>query len=116
MQDPPITFTNEDYEGTIPHSDDPMPTIWWNKYMDQGSSADMIFWPTFKKLGFSELSLEECLGTLISFVGEQVKIQGVINLKTILEIELGIRVVKMRFIVVNALTLYNDMLGQPTLN
>ncbi|RDX67531.1 hypothetical protein CR513_53586, partial [Mucuna pruriens] len=49
-QDPPITFTDEDYEGTIPHSDDPMVIsvvmvdykVEW-LLVDQGSSANVLF-------------------------------------------------------------------------
>ncbi|RDX87981.1 hypothetical protein CR513_30481, partial [Mucuna pruriens] len=75
-KDPPIPFTNEDYEGTIPHSDDPMVIFVIivdyrveQVLVDQGSSTNVLFWPAFKKLGFSKSSLEECLRTLIDFVG-----------------------------------------------
>ncbi|RDY09807.1 hypothetical protein CR513_05777, partial [Mucuna pruriens] len=113
-QDPPITFNNEDYEGTIPHSDDPMiisiiiANYWVERVLvDQG---------TFKKLGFSESSLEECPGTLIDFASKQVEIRGVTNLETILGTGSTRKAIKMRFTMVNSPTLYNVIFGQPTLN
>ncbi|RDX85694.1 hypothetical protein CR513_33079, partial [Mucuna pruriens] len=71
-QDPPITFTDEDYKGTIPHSNNPMViSVIIANYrvekvlVDQGSLANILFWLAFQKLGFSESSLEECLRTFI---------------------------------------------------
>ncbi|RDX91165.1 hypothetical protein CR513_26881, partial [Mucuna pruriens] len=88
-RDPPITFTDEDYEGTRLYSNDPMViSIIIADYrvkqvlVDQGSSANVLFWQAFQKLGFLESSLEECPRTLIDFAGEQVEIRGVINLET----------------------------------
>ncbi|RDY13113.1 hypothetical protein CR513_02005, partial [Mucuna pruriens] len=52
--------------------------------VDQGSSTNVLFWSAFQKMGFSESNLEACQGTLIRFAGEQVKIQGVINLETMM--------------------------------
>ncbi|RDX96385.1 hypothetical protein CR513_20967, partial [Mucuna pruriens] len=63
-----------------------------------------------KKLGFLELSLEECLGMLI------VEIHGVINLEIILGTCSTMKMVKMRFTVVNILTSYNVILGRSALN
>ncbi|RDY12138.1 hypothetical protein CR513_03110, partial [Mucuna pruriens] len=94
-QDLPITFTNKDYEGIILHTNDSM--------------------LAFKTLGFSKSSLEECLGMLIGFIGEQVEIRGVINLETILGTSSTRKVVKMRFMVVNSPTSYNVILGRSTL-
>ncbi|RDX83291.1 hypothetical protein CR513_35803, partial [Mucuna pruriens] len=41
--------------------------------VDQGNSANVLFWSAFQKLGFSDSSLEECLGTLIGFTGRRGK-------------------------------------------
>ncbi|RDX86730.1 hypothetical protein CR513_31903, partial [Mucuna pruriens] len=46
--------------------------------VDQGSSTNT----TFLKLGIPESSLEECLGTLIGIVGEEVEICRIIDLRT----------------------------------
>ncbi|RDY03156.1 hypothetical protein CR513_13304, partial [Mucuna pruriens] len=73
--------------------------------VDQGSSANVLFWPALK-------NLEKCPGTLIGFTREQVEIQGVINLETILGTGSARKTVKMRFTMVNDLTSYNVILGQ----
>ncbi|RDX96719.1 hypothetical protein CR513_20590, partial [Mucuna pruriens] len=121
--DSPITFTDEDYEGTVSYSDNPMVIsviiadyrVKW-VLVDQGSSTNILFWPVFKKLGLLESSLEDCLGTLIGFTGEQVQIRGVINLEMILGTRSTRKVVKMTFIVVNSPTSYNVILGRSALN
>ncbi|RDY12139.1 hypothetical protein CR513_03111, partial [Mucuna pruriens] len=82
--------------------------------MNQGSSASVLFWLAFKKLGFSKSSLEECPRTLIGFAGEQVEIRCMINLDTILGTSSTMKAEKVRFIVVNSPTSYNVILGQPT--
>ncbi|RDX89374.1 hypothetical protein CR513_28911, partial [Mucuna pruriens] len=57
-RDPPITFSNEDYEGTILHSDDPMViSVVIADYKVERDLVDQ--------------------GTLIKFTGEQVEIRGV---------------------------------------
>ncbi|RDX93886.1 hypothetical protein CR513_23788, partial [Mucuna pruriens] len=119
-QDPPITFTNEDYEGRILHLDDPTVIsviiadyrVEW-VLVDQGSSANVLFWLAFKKLGFSESSLEDCLGTLIGFAGEQVEIRGMISLETILGTGSTWKAIKMTFTVVNSPTSYNADRAKP---
>ncbi|RDX95758.1 hypothetical protein CR513_21671, partial [Mucuna pruriens] len=80
-QDPQITFSDEDYDDTISHSDDPMVILLvivdykveW-VLVDQGSLANVLFQLAFQKMGFLESNLEACQGTLIRFVGEQVEI------------------------------------------
>ncbi|RDX79007.1 hypothetical protein CR513_40610, partial [Mucuna pruriens] len=84
--------------------------------VDQGNLVNVLFWPAIQKLGFSESSLEECLGMLIGFTGEQVKIRGVINLETILDMSSTMKVVKMRFMVVNIPTSYNVIFDRLALN
>ncbi|RDX78555.1 hypothetical protein CR513_41156, partial [Mucuna pruriens] len=56
-QDPQITFSDEDYKETIPHSDHPMViSVVIADYkvervlVDQGSSANVLFWPAFRKM------------------------------------------------------------------
>ncbi|RDY13968.1 hypothetical protein CR513_01031, partial [Mucuna pruriens] len=84
--------------------------------VDQGSSVNILFLTTFQKLGMKKEDLESCLGTLIGFAGERVKIRGVINLRTTFGARLSIKIVPLNFTVVNAQTSYNIILGQPTLN
>ncbi|RDX84782.1 hypothetical protein CR513_34119, partial [Mucuna pruriens] len=46
QQDPSITFSDEDYEGTVPHQDDSM--------------VVSVITAKYKKLGLPESDLEEC--------------------------------------------------------
>ncbi|RDX91616.1 hypothetical protein CR513_26377, partial [Mucuna pruriens] len=66
-QDPQITFSNEDYEVIADYKVERVSVY-------QGSSTNVLFWPAFRKMGLSKSNLEACQGTLIEFVGEQVKI------------------------------------------
>ncbi|RDX77843.1 hypothetical protein CR513_41962, partial [Mucuna pruriens] len=53
---------------------------------------------------------------LIGFVGEQVEIQGVINLETTVGTGSTVKVEKIRFMMVNASKSYNVILGRPAFN
>ncbi|RDX60416.1 hypothetical protein CR513_61443, partial [Mucuna pruriens] len=82
-RDPFISFSNKDYKGMSPHQDDPMViSIVAIEYkiekvlLDQGSSANILYWNTFWKLQLPKLQLEDCPSTLIEFSGEQVEIRG----------------------------------------
>ncbi|RDX86159.1 hypothetical protein CR513_32545, partial [Mucuna pruriens] len=117
IQDPSITFTTEDYNNTVPHSNDPMViSLIIAEYrvervlVDQGSSENVLLWLAFQKLDFSKSRLEEYPRTLISFVGEWVEIQGVINLETIVGAGLMAKRMRIRFTVVNTPTSYNVIL------
>ncbi|RDX66821.1 hypothetical protein CR513_54374, partial [Mucuna pruriens] len=110
-QDSLITFTDKDYEGTLPHSDYPMviSVIITNYRVEQFGQCVVL--ANFKNVGLLESSLEECPGTLIDFAGEQVKIRGVINLETILGTGSTRKAVKLRFMMVNSPTSYNVIFG-----
>ncbi|RDY14610.1 hypothetical protein CR513_00308, partial [Mucuna pruriens] len=78
---------------TIPHLDDSMViSVIIVDYrvkrvlIDQGNSANMLFWLAFQKLGLLESSIEVCPRMLIGFADEQVEIRDMINLVTILGI------------------------------
>ncbi|RDY10107.1 hypothetical protein CR513_05438, partial [Mucuna pruriens] len=71
---------------------------------------------TMRRIGFSESNLKVCQGTLIGFVSEQVEIRGVINLETMVGTSSTEKATNIRFIVVNAPTSYNVILGKLALN
>ncbi|RDY03065.1 hypothetical protein CR513_13412, partial [Mucuna pruriens] len=62
-----------------------------------------------EKLSLLELSLEECLGTLTGFTGEQVEIRGTIDLKTTFDMGSDAKTITIKFTIANVPTL-------PTLN
>ncbi|XP_068480871.1 uncharacterized protein [Phaseolus vulgaris] len=118
-----ITFTKDDLRDVVPHDNDPIVislitagrTV-HRVLVDQGSSADVMFWPTFEKLQLSPDQLRPYGGCLYGFVGDQVEVRGYIELRTTFTDGLVSRTEKIRYLVVNALSAYNILLGRPTLN
>ncbi|RDX68272.1 hypothetical protein CR513_52763, partial [Mucuna pruriens] len=78
--------------------------------IDQGSSANILYWSTYKKLGLPSNSLEECSGTLYGFTGEQVPIKGVIELKTVFGED------DLLYTIVDVDASYNIIMRRPVLN
>jgi len=84
--------------------------------VDQGSSADVMFWPTFEMLQLSPDRLRPYGGCLYGFAGDQVEVRGYIELRTTFTDGLASRTEKIRYLVVNTPSAYNILLGRPTLN
>jgi len=84
-----ITFTKGDLRDVVPHDNDPIVislvtagrTV-HRVLVDQGSSVDVMFWPTFKKLQLSPDQLRPYRGCLYGFAGDQVEVRGYIELRT----------------------------------
>jgi len=118
-----ITFTKGDLRGVVLHDNDPIVislvtagrTV-HRVLVDQGCSADVMFWPTFEKLQLSPDQLRPYGGCLYGFVGDQVEVRGYIELRTTFVDGLASRTEKIRYLVVNAPSMYNILLGRPTLN
>ncbi|XP_020205373.1 uncharacterized protein LOC109790599 [Cajanus cajan] len=86
---PTITVTEADFKGIDPDQDDPMVIsveihncIVRKMLLDQGSSADILYWNTFKQLGIPEAELIPYNETLVGFSGERVQTKGYIKLYT----------------------------------
>jgi hypothetical protein len=84
-----ISFTTKDFRDVIPHDDDPMViTLQIFKWdvervlIDPGSSADILYYDTFDRMGLDPEQLQPFKGTLAGFTGEQVHVRGYITLKT----------------------------------
>jgi len=118
-----ITFTKGDLRDVVPHDNDPIVisvvtagrTV-HQVLVDQGSSVDVMFWPTFEKLQLSPDQMRPYGGCLYSFAGDQVEVRGYIELRTTFTYGLASRTEKIRYLVVNASSAYNILLGRPTLN
>ncbi|XP_027357261.1 uncharacterized protein LOC113866650 [Abrus precatorius] len=118
-----ITFTDEDFQGVDPIQDDPMVisvdilncTV-RKTLIDQGSSADILYWNTFKQLGIPEEELKEYREILVCFSGERVETRGCIDLYTSFGSEQKGKNIKVTYLVVHANTSYNILLGRPSLN
>ena len=118
-----ITFTKEDLRDVVPHDNDPIVVSLVTAgrkvhrvLVDQGSSADVMFWPTFTKLQLPLDQLRPYGGCLYGFAGVQVEVRGYIELRTTFTDEVASRTEKIRYLVVNAPSAYNILLGRPTLN
>ncbi|XP_020231462.1 uncharacterized protein LOC109812019 [Cajanus cajan] len=92
---PPITFTDQDFQGIDPVQDDPM--------------------KTFEQLGIPEQELTPYDEPLVEFSGERVDTRGTIDLYTYFGDDQRRRI-KVRYVVVHANTSYNILLGRPSLN
>ncbi|XP_068477233.1 uncharacterized protein [Phaseolus vulgaris] len=118
-----ITFTKEDLRDVVPHDNDPMVVSLVTAgrkvhrgLVDQGSSADVMFWPTITKLQLPLDQLRPYGGCLYGFAGDQVEVKGYIELRTTFTDEAASRTEKIKYLVVNAPSAYNILLGRPTLN
>ena len=88
-----ITFTKEDLRDVVPHDNDPIVISLVTAgrkvhrvLVDQGSSEDVMFWPTFNKLQLSPDQLRPYVGCLYGFVGDQVEVRGYIDLRSDLQV------------------------------
>ena len=84
--------------------------------VDQGSSTNVMFWSTFNKLQLSPDQLRPYTSCLYGFAGDQVEVCGHIELRTTFTNGTTSRIVNIRYLIVNALSAYNILLGRPGLN
>jgi len=84
--------------------------------VDQGSSANVMFWSVLNKLQLSPDQLRRYTGCLYGFAGDQVEEGGHIELRTTFTDGTTSRTANIRYLVVNAPSAYNILLGRPALN
>ncbi|WVY97056.1 hypothetical protein V8G54_029207 [Vigna mungo] len=120
---PDITFTDRDFHAPDPEQDDPMViTARIAEYdvskilIDQGSSVNILYWTTFQRMALSEEALTPFHEQIVGFAGERVDTRGYIDLKTRLGTGDRSREIRVRFLLVEAHTSYNALLGRPCLN
>ena len=121
--DSSITFSDSDPEGCQHPHDDPLviravvanKTVHW-VLVDNGSSADIIFASTFDKMGIGRERLELVSTHLRGFSGEKVLPLGSIQLVLTLRDPPCQATMTARFLVVDAPSSYNVLLGRPSLN
>ncbi|XP_068463522.1 uncharacterized protein [Phaseolus vulgaris] len=87
--DADITFTKADLRDVVPHDNDPIVISLVTAgrkvhrvLVDQGSSVDVMLWPTLNKLQLSLNHLRPYAGCLYGFAGDQVEVRGYIELRT----------------------------------
>ena len=121
--DTAITFSYSDLEGCQHPHDDPLVirAVVANKtihrvLVDNGSSADIIFTPGFDKMGIGREKLELVSTHLRGFSGENVLPLGSIQLVLTLGDPPCQATTAVKFLVVDAPSAYNILLGRPSLN
>jgi len=75
-----------------------------------------MFWSTFNKLQLSSDQLRPYTGYLYDFAGDQVEVRGHLELKTTFMDGVTSHTENIKYLVVNAPSTYNILLGRPTLN
>jgi len=120
---PPIVFTDDDFHGLDHQQDDPMViTIEIENYVvkkvlvDQGSSVDILYWATYQKLQLPDTAMVPYDEPIYGFSGEQASTRGYIDLHTVFREGTQTKTIPIRFLIVDAPTSYNILLGRPSLN
>ena len=121
--DTSITFSDSNLEGCQHPHDDPLVirAVVANKtvhrvLVDNGSSADIIFASVFHKMGIGKEKLELVSTYLRGFSGEKVLPLGSMQLVLTLGDPPCQATTTVRFLVVDAPSAYNMLLGRPSLN
>ena len=118
-----ITFSDSNLEGCQHPHDDPLViraivanTTVHRVLVDNGSSADIIFASAFDKMGIGREKLEPVNTHLRGFSGEKVLPVGSIQLVLTLGEPPCQATTTARFLIVDAPSAYNMLLGRPSLN
>jgi len=121
--EPDLCFTKVDLRDVVPHEDDPIVisvVIVGRRVhkvlIDQESSTNVMFWAAFNKLQLSPDQLRPYDGYLFGFAGDQVEVKGHVEFRTTFSYGTSSRTISIRYLVVNATSSYNMLLGRPALN
>ncbi|XP_064979721.1 uncharacterized protein LOC135622020 [Musa acuminata AAA Group] len=84
--------------------------------VDTGSSADILYFDAFRKLGLARENMKLMCSALTGFTGDSISPLGAITLPLTLGAPPRLKTVMTTFLVVDLPTTYNAILGRPTLN
>ena len=118
-----LVFTRADVRDVVPHDNDPVviSVVTTGRkvhrvLVDQGSSEDVMFWATFNKLQLSPDLLRPYIGCLYGFTDNPVEVRGYLELRTMFTDGTTSHTESIQYLVVNANSAYNILLGRPALN
>jgi len=118
-----LVFRRADLLDVVPHDNDPVviSVVTAGRkvhrvLVNQGSSAVVMFLSTFNKLRLSPNRLRPYTGCLYGFANNQVEVRGYLELRTTFTDGTASRTENIRYLVVNANSAYNILLGRPALN
>ena len=118
-----LHFTKADLHDVVPYDNDlvviSVVTVGRRVHrvlIDQGSSADVMFWSTFNKLQLLADQLRPYGDCLYDFTRDQVEVRGNVELRTTFTDGTSSRTINIRYLVVNAPSAYNILLGRLALN
>jgi len=121
--EPDLYFTKADLQDVVPHDNDPVVilvvTVGKRVHrilIDQGSSTDVMFWSTFNKLELSPDQLRPYNECLYGFVRDQMEVRGHVELRATFTDDTASLTTNIRYLVANAPSAYNILLGRPALN
>ena len=120
---PTISFTDEEAERIHhPHDDAIVITLLIADYInrrvlvDNGSSADILYYPAFQQMRLGRDLLRPACSPLIEFGGMKVQPVGTITLPVVVGSYPHQIIKEVNFLVVDCSSLYNAIIGRPTLN
>ncbi|XP_014523657.1 uncharacterized protein LOC106779952 [Vigna radiata var. radiata] len=118
---PLITFSGGDFHAPNPNQDDPMviTTIIASVgkvLVDQGSSMNILYWKTFQQMDIQDNLIMLFHEKKLGFAGERVDTRGCVDLKMSMGTKRNVKELKVWFLLVEADTSYNVLLGRPCLN
>jgi len=80
--------------------------------VDQESSVNVLYWETFKKMGLSEDAIIPLDEQVVRFSGERIDTRGYIDLYNKFgEADRGHKTIMVRYLIIDANTSYNVLLG-----
>ena len=123
VNNPVIGFTKEDAQCLHhPHDDALLVSIWvgdYNTYrvlVDNGSSADILYYPAFQRMRIERERLILINASLVGFGGTRVYPLGAVTLPVTVGDYPQQITKELTFLVVDCSSAYNAILGRPTLN
>jgi len=118
-----LIFTDADFGSDTQGYDDPMVITGiiadyevHRIFIDQGSSADIMYYDLFKKLGLDDSTLIPYQGNLIGFTGDTIKPKRHVELRVSLGQKPNFRTITVKFLVVDCRSAYNAILERFSLN